>query len=990
MKKTALIVLLFICTALTVMAQSGIVGYVLGKNGKPIVGAVVKPLNQSDKKLLTDSEGKVALTIAPGQMVEVSYAGLQTSYVKVSESGFRITLDDNHNDIDLGLGRSTKLTATQSVATITADQLSDNGTQNIFETFYGLLPGASLMQSGGFNSNKNVYIRGAGTFSNQSPLYVVDGFPRPIEYLSTQEIERITVLKDGAATALWGSRGANGVILIETKRGKYKSMDFSVDYKHGNGFYQNKAKMANGLQYAQAVNEAMINDGLTPRYNQQALDAFAANTYPDVFANTNWLAEGLRNNTDQNQLTLTFRGGGEKARYFTAIDYRNDIGLFANTNLDNRYNAQLMNTALNARINMDVDVTKTTQLKVSLLATLNETRRPGTQPANDAIDALYTTPSGAFPVRTSGGYWASNTIFNSNPIAEIAATGFNRATGRMLQSDMRLTQQLNSVLNGLSAEVAFAFDNMALYNEPFTKKYAYQVNVPIFDPVSGAISTASTNYSQETNLTGTSTLGSQYMTQNLETNLKYNRQFGLNQVRGALIYRQEAYIPDGQNQSRYRQYVMGTASYSFNERFMLDGVMNYYGTSVITGPNRFTLYPALSAAFIALQNEPTIDLLKIRASWGKSGLDAFGYELENQYWEAGGAYYYTAGNTAAAGGGIKEGKLPLQNLRVEKSTKYNLGADVNMLKKLSTTLDVFYDRRSDILVDGSAVVSGIIGVGIPQLNMGVVDAYGSELALKWSDKIGDFSYYAGGNLSYVRTSIVENNEGYKPYSYLSYKGDRIGQIYGLEHIGYFADQADIAGSPVQKFGTVKPGDLKYKDQNNDNIIDQNDRIAIGKSATTPDFYYGFQLGVAFKSFGLDAQFQGVAGYSVILNTKNVFWPLQNNTNISTWYLEDNVRWTPETATTANLPRLSSINNPNNYQASTQWLADASFLKLRNLRFYYNLPAQLTKKVSLDKVQLYVSGNDLLTFSKIPYMNPEDISLKYPNLTSVYIGANINF
>ena len=237
---------------------------------------------------------------------------------------------------------------------------------------------------------------------------------------------------------------------------------------------------------------------------------------------------------------------------------------------------------------------------------------------------------------------------------------------------------------------------------------------------------------------------------------------------------------------------------------------------------------------------------------------------------------------------------------------------------------------------------------------------------------------------------MENGEGYKPYSYLSAKGDPVGQIFGLEAIGYFRDAEDIAKSPTQTFSDVRPGDIKYKDQNNDQKIDDNDRVAIGHSSTIPKLYYGINLGFEYKGFGVDMLFQGVGGYSKMLNVANVYWPLRNNTNISTWYMDDNIRWTEETKDIANLPRLTTLNTSNNFQNSTQWLVNGSYLKLRNLNVYYNLPQQWIKKAKMEACQVFVRANNVFSLDHVKYSNCEDLSVNYPDMLSVYFGFNVKF
>lgn len=970
-------------------AQSNKIGTVIDAKGQPVAGALVQVINTPMNKTLTDDRGRAILNVDTGEIVEITYLGKFLQRIKVNEQGFHAVLTDENLITGMGLSSKTKLNQTQAVSMISAEELSQNSTAQIYEALFGLLPGTSIMQTGGYNTNNQVYIRGAGTLSDQTPLFVVDGFPRPIEYITISEIENVTVLKDGAATALWGARGANGVVLIQTKRGKYNSLEFSADYKRGVGFATKQASMADAATYAEAVNEALVNDGLLPRYSDMEINAFRNNLHPYLYPNTNWLKEGLRDHSDNNQLNLSFRGGGETSRYFAVIDYKNDLGLLNYADFDDRFSTQLRRYDLNIRINLDVDITSSTTYQVNLLGMLNETKRPGTIAANAVVDALYTIPSAAFPVFAENGIWGSDNIFQSNPIAQIASTGYNRSTNRMLQGDMRLKQNLSALISGLSAELAVAYDNNATFAEPYTKKYSYEINTPTMDPVTGDITNInSAVFGEESALSYSSSLSGQYMRTAFEGNVKYNRNVGVHAVSAAAVYRQESYIPTGRNNSRYRQYILGTASYSYEDKVFIDGVLNYYGSSVLPKGSRFKLFPGISAAWIALRNDNVIDRLKLRASWGMSGLDSFGYELDRQFWESGNNYFFRSGNTSYAG--IREGTLPVFNLRYEMANKINIGVDLLMLKKLTAGLDVFYERRSDILVGGASVISSAIGVGIPRLNMGVVDSKGTELVLKWKDQIGDLNYFIAGNASFVRTEIIENNEGFKPYDYLSQKGNRIGQIYGLETIGYFNDQADIDNSPEQMFGSVRPGDIKYRDQNADGKIDDEDKVPIGFSSVSPELYYGVQLGFEYKNFGLSAQFQGVGNYSVMLNTKNIYWPLQNNTNISTWYLEDNIRWTEATKETANLPRLTTIDNPNNFRASTQWLADASYFKLRNIKVHYNLPENIIKPLKLKKVQVYASGNDLFSFDHVPYLNSEDVSLKYPNLLTLYCGVNVQF
>ena len=390
-----------------------------------------------------------------------------------------------------------------------------------------------------------------------------------------------------------------------------------------------------------------------------------------------------------------------------------------------------------------------------------------------------------------------------------------------------------------------------------------------------------------------------------------------------------------------------------------------------------------------MKKATVIDYLKLRASYGRAGWDNISYELDRQYWAWGGAYWFGDANTQSEG--MKEDKLAMNNLTLEVSDKYNIGLEMRLFKRLNLSVDAYMDKRSKMPVSGSNVISSAIGISIPQQNNGKTEYKGIDLGIDWKDKVGkDFTYYVGGTLNYIRTEVIENGEGYIPYDYLSGKGLPDGQLFGLEAIGYFRDEADIANSPQQMFSEVRPGDIKYKDMNGDRIIDDNDVHPIGHSSSVPEIYYGLKLGFEYKGFGLDALFQGVADYSRMMNVSSVYWPLRNNTNVSDWYLHDKIRWTEETRDIANVPRLTTLNNSNNFRNSTQWLVNGDYFKLRNLNVYYNLPQRWISKVKLEQCQIFARANNVFSIDHVKYMNCEDFSVNYPDMFSVYFGASIKF
>lgn len=881
---------------------------------------------------------------------------------------------------------------TRAVSTISADDVLINATPNVSNTLYGLLPGLAVMQQTGWTDDATTLLRG-----NSNPLIVVDGFSRPLSYLTTAEVESVTVLKDGAATAIWGTRGANGVILITTKRGQYNTkMQIDVNYKFGMDFPINQPKFANGHEYALALNEALHYDGLEPQYTREELDAFRTGSNRDLYADTHWTKEGLREHTVNNQFDISFRGGGKRLRYFTLLNYKNDYGILNEkyAKYSDRYTAQMRKYELGLRMNIDVDITPSTLAQFSMQGQLRERKRPNTN-EYDLFGGLFNTPSGAFPMQTSHEHWGSNDVLKSNPIARIADVGYFKENPRTLQADFRIRQDLSSLTPGLSLEAAVAYDNNAVYKEEGYKKYQYEVNTPVRNVITDKIEADSKVYGDNSALkVNCLKMTEQYINANLEGALKYNRTFGKHDISAIGSYRLESERGIGRNNAHKRMYINASGGYSYKNTYLLSAVVNHTGTSVLSEGDKFRTYPAVSAAWV-ISNESfmkkgtAIDYLKLRASYGRAGWDGIDYELDRQYWAWGGTYWF--GNANNPVDGMKEDKLAMSNLTLEVSDKYNVGLDMQLLNRLSLSADVYMDRRSRMLVNADNLISSAIGISLPLQNEGKTEYKGLDLGIDWKDKIGkDFTYYVGGTLNYIQTEVVENGEGYKPWSYLSGKGLPCGQTFGLEAIGYFRDEADIANSPQQLFSEVRPGDIKYKDMNDDGVINDNDVHAIGYSASIPEYYYGIKLGFEYKGLGIDALFQGVAHYSKMMNVSSVYWPLRNNTNVSDWYLHDKIRWTEETKDIANVPRLTTLNNGNNFRNSTQWLVNGDYFKLRNLNVYYILPQRWISKIKLEQCQVFARANNLFSIDHVKYMNCEDFSINYPDMFSIYFGASIKF
>ena len=881
--------------------------------------------------------------------------------------------------------------STVAVSTIYMDA-SKTSDINPANSLYGRLPGLISLQGStvAWDNDPTMYVRGLATMGTGTPLVLIDGFERPLSSLSQDEIESVTVLKDAASQALYGVRGANGVILVTTKRGILEGMKVHASYQFGINTPFRLPDMADGYTYALAMNEALRMDGLSALYSNSDLEAFRTGSNPELFPNVNWKDEALRNKGTTHQFNASFTGGGKNVSYFAAINYIGDNGFMNENYFSPDYSSQMSWDKLSARVNLDINATKLTLVKLNLLGELSQHNRPATE-YSTLFPMIYDVPAAAFPVKTSTGVWGGDNV-RKNPVAESVAKGFSVGNDRALYADLRIIQDLSVLTSGLSAELAIAYDNRASYWDNKTKNYLYESLQPVRDNGGTIIDITRTRYGQETDLSFSSSLGYQNRVTTFEAKVNYEKNWqDMHQLNAAVIYHQEENSLKGINNTYRRQSYIGNASYAYKSKYLADLVLTYSGSSVLGSSDKYAFFPAISAGWVIssedfMKEVTAIDYLKARASWGITGSDRFAYDYDKYYFKTGiSSYFFGDNNNSVSGNG--EFRLPNLKLMPETAYKFNFGIDMEVFKRLSLSADVFYEKRTNILVNSSAIYSSVLGVSTPILNDGEVKNYGFEAGLSWRDRIGDFTYMLAGNFTFARNEIVNMDEGYKPYDYLKNTGNRIGQYYGLEAIGFFQDEADIAGSPVQSFSNVVPGDVKYKDQNGDKVIDDYDKVAIGYSTVLPEIMYGFSIGLGYKNVSLKADFQGVANYTLVRNMSSMYRPLVGNKNVSQHYLEN--RWTPEN-TNARYPRLTTKQNDNNFRESSIWAENGNFLKLRNVELAYTLPKSWVNKIRLSNINLFARGMNLFSFDHVKDMDPEQMYATYPSFRSYNIGLTLDF
>lgn len=998
MKIRYIMLAMLLCASMKGLAQQTN-GTVVNRWGKPVSGAVISIVGNTVTKVVTDKNGKFEIAAQLGDELNVYAPELgRKSVVVDSEQPITVSIDYTSESVDKGFDLDqTWIENTAAISSASFEDIDKRSALNASNSMYGQLLGLTALERSGnaWEDVASFYVRGLKTLSSNGALILVDGFERSLQYIVPEEIESVSVLKDAAAVALYGYKGANGVVSIKTKRGKYNTRDINISYDHAITSQIRKPEFADAYTYANAMNEALMNDGLSPRYSANELNAFRTGAYPYLYPNVDWVNEVLRDHGATNIYNINFRGGGRRMRYYTMLNLQGDEGFVKNTQVT-EYPSQMRFYQGNIRTNLDIDLSPTTLVQVNLQGVLEEFNRPALSSTN-LMGKLYTVPSAAFPIKTEDGkYFGGNSTWGSgmNPVAIVQGMGYSKGHTRSMLADMKVSQKLDFITKGLSLNLRVAYDNTASYWEGRTMSYEYTTQYvkewnPDGTPKEVGLNPIQGKVSQ---MGFDSKLDWQRRSYNFVGSIDYQKAINQNnKLSSSLIYSYEMKESNGQHNTYYRQNLAGYVHYGLKNRYFADVTLVASGSNKLAPGSKWNFSPTVSAAWV-LSNEDFmkklsfLDMLKLRASFGVINTD---YIPGEDYWEqnfGGGSGYFIGDNNEKSSGGTQEGRLPVVNGRSEKALKYNVGADIAFLKGFMLTADAYYERRKDIFVT-PGTVSSSLGVSPAYVNGGIVDSWGTEIGLDYNKKLGNVLLTVGGKFMLNKNEIIEKLESPKAEDYLYEKGHPVNQIFGLQAIGYFVDQADIDNSPAQQFCAVRPGDIKYKDQNGDGIINENDRIAMGYNTSVPEIYYSFDLGAEWKGLGFSATFQGAGNYSAVLNTTSMFLPLVGNTTISNHYYEN--RWTPENPF-AKYPRLTSEQNDNNYRTNSVWLADRSFLKLRNCEVYYKLPSAWISKLKMKHAKVYVRGVDLLCFDKIDVADPESYGATFPLTRSVNFGVAIGF
>jgi len=900
--------------------------------------------------------------------------------------------DKQAQTVDLGFGvESTEFLTTAATWTITAEELSRTSAISLADALHGKLLGLNAFQNTGFKGEENrgasFNIRGAQTTGETDILILVDGYERPIDRLSVEEVESVTVLRDAAAVAMYGHEGVNGVLLVKTKRGVADSgFHFKAGASRKIQFDPASADMVGAYDYANALNIARANDGNTPAFTASELQKFQDGSDPYVYPNVNWKEEVFKNTASETNGFISMYGGSDKVEYYTQLDYTDASGLYKNPDQGD-WNSQLRYSKANIRANVDFQVTSSTKVRADIFALFMETNGVPNMNSNDAWWHLYKVPALAFPIKTLDGVWGgSQTYGDFNLVAKTTGTGFAKTHQRQIWANLTLLQDLDFLVPGLQFYAGGSYDNASNTIENRTKGYQYgwnwyDANGLMQETVMGTV---------EDKLTFNYWVDSQWRIGTLNAGFKYAKTFnGGDHFSANAGYNMKSEVRDGQSNTWYRANWTLAMHYDRAERFLADLVLAANGSNR-SYPAKWAFSPTLGLGYI-FANDPAAGFLnygKVRLSGGIQHTD---YVPANGLWLAAwsnshGQFWY--GQSFSSSWGAFLTQFPTTDFSQEAAWKGNFGTDLRIANCLDVTVDAFYQQRRNILVSASSLNSDVVGIQSSYDDKGVVASYGAEAGLRYAKTFSSgFNLNFGANASFVKSQVLEWIET-PAYPNLSVIGTPADAARGLIALGFFQDQAEIDASPLQEFGQVKVGDIKYKDVNGDSVINENDYVAMDWGQSFPALNYGFNLGLEFKGFGINAYFQGAA-----LQTKSLQWvdgvwgALSENRGLSSEYYNNCF---DVAGADALYPRLSTTNVANNAQASTIWYRSVNWLKMRDCELYYRLPASLLGRVKISDAKLFVQGQNLLSFDNIPAMDAENLNTGYPVMKAVTMGLSVIF
>ena len=1017
-------ILLLSCSMGTWAQNIVVTGVVTDAQKEPLIGVNVAVKDVPGLGAITDINGKYKISIEPYQRLIFSYVGFDKVEVLIKEQrvvnvSMKESAASSLDEVVItGTGVQKKLTVTGAITTVNVSDLTHTANGNVVNALAGNVAGVLAMQTSGQpgRNTSEFWIRGISTFgASTSALVLVDGFERDLDDVNIEDIESFSVLKDASATAIYGSRGANGVVLITTKHGKAGKINIDAKVETSYNTRTITPKFVDGYTYATMMNEARITRNQEPIYQQDELDLLRMGLDPDLYPNVDWTDLLLKDGAMTYRANVNMNGGGSTARYFVSLSYLKEDGMYkTDETLRKDYNTNANANTWNYRLNTDIDITKTTLLKVGVSGSLKKYNEPGL--SGDVWKSLMYQNPISVPVMYSNGYVpAYGTGDRTNPWVLATQTGYKEHWENTIQSNLTLEQKLDFITQGLKFVGRFGFDTWNKNNIDRIK-WPEQYKAQRFRDENGNL--VFDRVTEEQKMKQTSSAEGN-RNEIFEAELHYDRGFKEHHVGGLLKFNQDSKVftvGTGEDIkkgiARRHLGLAGRVSYNWNYRYFVDFNFGYNGSENFADGHRFGFFPAVSAAWnvaeepIIKKNLKWMNMIKIRYSFGKVGNDVLKigddeYRFPYLYTIGDGSGYTWADyNYNNSYSGKRYTDLASNYATWEIATKHDLGVDLALFNdKFTATVDYFHEQREGIWMERKYLPS-IVGLGSnPRANVGKVLSEGFDGNFAFREKINKVDITVRGNITYSQNTILEKDEENNVYPYQMERDYRVNQAKGLIALGLFKDYDDIRNSPKQEFGTVQPGDIKYKDVNGDGVVNDGDKVAIG-ATTKPNMIYGFGISASWKGLDVNVHFQGAGKTSFFIEGATVHafsageWGniLSDVANSNRW-IDHEISGTMATENpNASYPRLSYGGNSNNYRQSTFWLRNGSYLRLKTLELGYSIPKPLVNKIRFNNIRLFLRGSNLLTFSSFKLWDPElgsSTGTEYPLAKSLTLGLSVN-
>ncbi len=1048
----AILLTIFMMLSASVFAQVTVTGVVTETSGEPVIGATIREKGNQTNGTVTDIDGNYSIKVANANATLIfSYVGLETQEVKINgRKKVNVTLNNDDEILEevvvVGYGTQKKVTMTGAVANVGSRELLKSPVANLGNSLQGKLPGVQTMQPSGMpgDDSPSIRIRGVGSLNSAEPLVLVDGVERSFNQIDPNEVADISILKDASATAVFGVRGANGVILVTTKRGEVgkptvsvtasaaiqeisKFVEFVDSYTHAR--LNNYATITDGLPMSQWPGSTYISDytpyeSLKLRFSQDVVEHFRTGDMPQTFPNMDWIDYLMKDAAWQEQVNVNVNGGTEKMRYFVSAGFFNQNSLFK-TFSDNKDETFSFNR-YNYRANLDINVSKYSQIAITLGGRVqNRTTMGGGE--GQLFRYLSCIPYSGCGIDSEGRHIIADEaivgVYDGDALSRYYMLGSTLESTNAVNFDIQYKLDMGWLTKGLDFKVK------ASYNSEYTQRKARENGFGTGLQYVATLDANGNEVLRKENITWPTPYNeSKWGSRNwyAEASFNYNRKFGNHNIGALALYNQsKTYYPwdsDGLYSSIPKGYIglVGRVTYDYASRYMLDFNIGYNGSENFAPGKRYGTFPSFSAGWIPSNEkwwEPVKDYIsyvKLRGSWGMVGNDntngkrfmylpgAWGFYTN----PSNGTENPLNGTTNFGTGslnwlqGVKELSAGNPDVTWETAQKINVGFDATFLKdRLNVNVDLFWENRKDILVSNSALLPAVTSLPASMVNEGKVKNHGYEVSLRWTDKIGsNFLYTIAPSVTYARNEVVEMLEVKPMYDYLAHTGLPVNQRFAYDLFEYY--NKDTEKHYLETYGVPMPeqniklkyGDAVYVDINGDGQIDNYDQKPLGYT-NIPELNYSLNLSLQYKGF--DFSMLWIAADHVSQSLGSYFKPAFGSTGTSAltkWVAENS--WTEDNQD-AILPRISFTHSTHNTRESRAWVVDAKYARLKNIEIGYTF--MKPKWIPLfNSVRLYATGQNVLTFADFKGNDPEapgsglDLGIRYPMTRVFNFGVKVNF